>query len=408
MSHNFMKFFFQAKNSIGATKKGFIEASNKEAAVSLLQDRGMLLLSIQQESEIPEILKFAQHLWEGISLREVAVFFRQMSILIEAKVSIITSMRAVAEQTENMYLRTIIWDMINDLEDGMPFSEAMTKYPNVFEPLAISMVRAGELSGNLERSVSFLADNGEKNFELNSKIKGALFYPLFVLSAAVIIGFVVFTVVLPKLTAVFKDLGAEVPWYTKILMQAGDFMSQYWWAVLFFLIALIGSAVWYLKTPEGKKEWDILKMKIPLVGDIFKFVYLARFAENLGVLLTGGIPIVRALTLVGGVVNSSAYEAVILRAAEEVKKGGTMSSVLARSPHFPSIVVQMIKIGEDSGKIADVLKYISVFYGKETDRITRNLSALLEPVMISFLGLGVGVLVFAILMPIYNLSTVIN
>ena len=400
-----MKFYFQAKSSTGDLREGHIEAINKDAAAATLQAKGFVPISIEQEKKTPELLKDLQHLWEGISLREVSVFFRQMATLIEAKVAIVYSMRAVADQTENVYLRTIIWDMVDDVEDGMTLSEAMSKHPDVFEPLAISMIQAGELSGNLERSISFLADNAEKNYDLTSKIKGALFYPGFVLSAAVVIGFVVSVVVLPKLTAVFKDLGVEVPWYTKILMSVGDFMSQYWWGVLFLILGLVFGTMYYMRSEDGKREWDFIKMKIPIVGNVFKYVYLARFAENLAVLLSGGIPIVRALVIISGVVNSTAYESVILRAADEVKKGGTMSSVFARSPIFPPIVAQMIKIGEDSGKISEVLKHIAVFYGKETDSITRNLSTMLEPILITFLGVGVAVLVFAILMPIYNLSS---
>ena len=400
-----MKFYFQAKSPSGELKEGHLEAVTKEAVATMLQAKSLVPLSIEQEREVPEIIKNIQHLWEGISLREVSVFFRQMATLIEARVSIVYSMRAVADQTENQYLRIVILEIVDDVEDGMTLSEAMSKHPTVFEPLAINMIQAGELSGNLERSISFLADNAEKNYELGSKIKGALFYPTFVLSAAVLIGFITSVVVLPKLTAVFKDMKVQIPWYTKVLMSFGDFMSQYWWAALITLVGVVGGVIYYVRTEDGKREWDLVKMKIPVVGNVFKFVYLARFAENLAVLLSGGIPIVRALTIISRVVNSTAYESVILRAADEVKKGGTMSSVFARSPIFPAIVPQMIKIGEDSGKISEVLKHIAIFYGKETDSLTRNLSTMLEPILISFLGLGVAVLVFSILMPIYNLSS---
>ncbi len=403
-----MKFFFKAKSLLGDMREGHIEAVSKDAAVAVLQSKGLVPLVVEQEKKVPEIMEDFQRIWEGVNLRETAVFFRQIATLIEAKVSIVSSMRAVAEQTENTYLRTVIWDMVDDVEDGTPLSEAMAKRNDVFEPLAVSMVKAGELSGNLERSIAFLADNAEKNYDLTSKIKSALFYPIFVLSASLVIGFIVFTTVLPKLMEIFKDLKAEIPWYTKALMSAGDFMSQYWWLVLILLATVITSVVLYMRTEDGKREWDIIKMKIPVIGNIFKYVYLARFSENLAVLLSGGIPIVKALTIVGSVVGSTAYESSILRAADEVKKGGTMSSVFARSSYFPPIVSQMIKIGEDSGKISEVLKHISVFYGQETDRITRNLSTMLEPILICFLGLGVAALVFAILVPIYNLSNMMG
>ena len=399
-----MKFSFQAKKTNGEVIIGKIYATNSNAAVAMLQEKGYIPLKIEKQEDVSSIVKDFQRLWEGVSLRELSVFFRQLATLIEAKVSIVSSLQAVGEQTENAFFRIIIGEMVNDIEDGMPFSEAMSRHGEVFENLSISMVKAGELSGNLQRSVLFLAENTEKNYELNAKIKGALFYPVFVFSAALIIGFIVFTVVLPKLTSIFNDMSVVVPWYTIVLMRVGDFMSVYWWLVGLGMIGVIGGTIYYARTEDGKKEWDVIKMKIPVIGMLFKYVYIARFSENLSVLLEGGIPIVRALVIVGEVVNSTVYESVILRAADEVKSGGSMSNVFARSEYFPPIVSQMIKIGEDSGKISEVLKHISVFYGKETDRITGNLSTMLEPILITFLGIGVGILVFAILMPIYNMA----
>jgi type IV pilus assembly protein PilC len=399
-----MKFLFEAKNSSGEIVKGRMDAINSDAAVAMLQEKGFVPLKIEKQEDVSAVVKDLQHLWEGVNLRELSVFFRQLATLIEAKVSIVSSLKAVGDQTENGFFKIVISEMLSDIEDGMPFSESMAKHPEVFETLAVSMVKAGELSGNMQRSILFLADNTEKNYELNSKIKGALFYPVFVLSAAVIIGFIVFTVVLPKLTNIFKDMNVAIPWYTAVLMKTGDFMSTYWWLVGMLIIAIIGGTFYYVKTSDGKREWDMLKMKIPIIGNLFQYVYISRFSENLAVLLDGGIPIVRALVIVSEVVNTTAYEGVILRAADEVKSGGTMSSVFARSEYFPPIVSQMIKIGEDSGKIAEVLRHMSVFYNQETDRITRNLSTMLEPILITGLGLGVGVLVFAILMPIYNIA----
>ena len=399
-----MKFLFQAKNSGGEVINGRMEAVNSDAAIAMLQEKGYIPLKIEKQDEVSTVMKDLHHLWEGVNLRELSVFFRQLATLIEAKVSIVSSLQAVGDQTENAYFRIVINEMLSDIEDGVPFSEAMSKHPEIFENLAVSMVKAGEISGNLQRSVLFLAENAEKNYELNSKIKGALFYPIFVLSAAIVIGFVVFTVVLPKLTNIFKDMNVEIPWYTAVLMKTGDFMSTYWWLVGLGIVAVIGGTIYYVKTEDGKREWDIMKMKMPVIGKLFQYVYISRFSENLSVLLDGGIPIVRALVIVSEVVNSTAYEAVILRAADEVKSGGSMSSVFARSEYFPPIVSQMVKIGEDAGKISEVLRHMSGFYNQETDRITRNLSTMLEPILITFLGIGVGILVFAILMPIYNIA----
>lgn len=399
-----MKFSFQAKGGSGEVREGNIEATTRDAAVALLQGKGLIPLVVEQQKEVPQMVKDLQKLWEGVSAREMSVFFRQLATLIEAKVAIVSSLKAVENQTDNAYLRTIIRDMVDDVQDGSALSEAMSKHTDTFEPLSISMVKAGEISGNLQRSISFLADNTEKNYEMSSRVKGALFYPAFVFSAALIIGFVVFTFVLPKLTGIFKDMNVEIPWYTTALMSIGDFMSVYWWAVLLGIFLVIAGTYYYISTEDGKREWDVIKMKLPIFGKLLQYIYIARFAENLAVLLDGGIPIVRALNIVSEVVDNSMYESIILRAADEVKTGGAMSGVFARSSYFPPIVAQMIKVGEDAGKVSEVLKNMASFYTKEVDRITRNLSTLLEPILISVLGLGVAVLVFAILVPIYNIA----
>lgn len=403
-----MKFIFKAKTQTGEIKEGTVEGVSKDAVVQILQNNGLVPLSVQQEKENSNFMKEIHKIWEGISLRELSIFFRQLSTLIEAKVPVVTSLQTVGEQTENKYLKIIVEEIVLDVKDGVPLSEALAKHPSVFTPLMISIVHAGEVSGNLQRSIVFIADNTEKTYELNGKIKSALFYPGFVLGASVIIGFVVFTIVLPKLTVIFKDMDVAIPWYTQLVISISDFMSVYWWLVLILIIASIGGIIYYLKTESGKQEWDDVKIKLPILGTLFRNVYMARFAENLSVLLNGGIPVVRALMIVGDVVNNRTLQGVILRAADEVKTGGVMSTVFARSNEFPPIIARMLKIGEDSGKIQDVLKNVSIFYEREVDRMTKNIATLIEPVLIVILGIGVAFLVFTILMPIYNIAGQIN
>lgn len=399
-----MKFIFKAKDPRGDIREGKIDAVSKDAATALLQEKSLIPISIELEAQKSQVLKDLEHLWEGVSLRELSVFYRQLSTLIEAKVSIVAAIDAVSQQMENVYLRTIAGEMMDDIQDGMPFSESMAKHRDVFDSLAINIIKAGEVSGNLQRSMNFLAENTEKNYELNSKIKGALFYPGFVLSIALLVGFVVFAFVIPKLTGIFTEMNVEIPWYTKMMMGIGSFMSAYWWLVLFFMLGIVASLAYYFKTEEGRKDFDALKIKIPIIGNIFQYIYVARFSENLAVLLEGGIPIVKALVIVSEVVNNSLYEGVILRSADEVKTGGAMSNVFFRSKLFPPIVSQMIKIGEETGKISEVLGHIAVFYTRETDRITNNLSKILEPILIVFLGIGVAIIVFSVLVPIYNIA----
>jgi len=399
-----MKFNFQAKNSEGEVREGRIEASNRNEAISVLQEKGLIPISLKDENESNNFLYDIEKIWSSVNQQELAVFYRQFSTLVEAKVSITVALKAIEEQTEDKLLGSVLIEMIGDIEDGMALSESMMKHTEVFSSLAINMVRAGEISGNLQKSISFIADNTEKAYQLNSKVKSALMYPSFVLGAAVFIGFVVFTIVLPKLTRVFDDMNVDIPWYTRLIMDAGNFMQSFWWAVLIAIGAGVVGILYYVKTDSGKDDLDQIKLKIPIIKKMLKYVYISRFSENLSILLVGGIPIVKALVIVGDIVDNGVYRKIILRAADEVKTGGVMSSVFVRYEEFPPILAKMIKVGEETGKISDVLNNIAAFYDQEIDRMTKNMTALIEPILIVALGIGVAILVFAILMPIYSLT----
>jgi type II secretory pathway component PulF len=235
-----------------------------------------------------------------------------------------------------------------------------------------------------------------------------MMYPSIVLIVFFIIGFLVISFILPRLTAMIKDLNADIPWYTAVIITVGDFMSKYWWAVAFIIMGVIGSVVYYIKTPDGRKEWDQVKINLPVVGIIFRYVYIVRFSENLAVLLAGGIPIVRALDIVSTVINNSVYEAIFVKTSEQVKIGGNIHSVLERSELIPPVVSHMIRIGEESGQIESVLGHISRFYEQETEMMTKNLSTLLEPVLMIIIGVMVGFMAVAVIMPIYDIAGQIN
>lgn len=399
-----MKFVFKARDQKGIIKEGIIEAINEESAVQVLQKNNLIPISIEQEEKTSQFFKDIQRIWEGINQREISIFFRQLATLIEAKVPITQSLMAIEEQTSNKFMQSVIREVSDDIQEGMSFSESLAKHPTVFSTLVVSIVRAGEVSGNLQQAVIFVADSIEKNYQLTSRIKSALFYPAFVIVVALIIGFIVVTVILPKLTGVIKELNVEVPWYTKVIMFIGDFMSVYWWAVLIVIFGFIGGFIYYVKTETGKREWDQVKLKIPIIGGLFRAIYLARFADNLSLMVMAGIPIVRALKIVSEVVTNSVYQSVILRAADEVKTGGHISTILARSADIPPIVSQMTRIGEETGKLGEVLKSVTSFYEQEVDRTSRNLATMIEPVLIVILGIGVAILVFAILLPIYDIA----
>jgi len=229
-------------------------------------------------------------------------------------------------------------------------------------------------------------------------------YPIFVISVAAVIGFLTMTWILPRLTSVIKDLNVDVPWYTYLMIKIGDFMQVYWWAVLIIIMGLVASIIYYARSEDGSREWARLKLKLPIIGTLFKYVYITRFSENLSVLLRGGIPIVRALIVVADVVDNIVYKNIILKAAQDVKVGGEINAEFFKHEEFPPMVSSMIKIGEETGRLGEILEDISKFYNAEVDQITRNLSSIIEPILIVVLGIGVGVLVFSVLLPIYNIA----
>lgn len=399
-----MKFIFKARSRSGELKEGTIEASSNEAAVEVLQKNELFPVSIREEKKNGSLAEFFSKYFDSVNSKELMVFFRQLAILIEAKVPIVSALSAIKEQTSNKYFQKVIEEMVNDIQDGASFSDALGKHRNIFSTLSINIIKAGEISGNLKSSTEYVADNIEKNYNLTSSVKSAMMYPAVVLVIFLIIAFVVMSFIVPRLTQMIQSISATVPWYTAFIINLSSFMANYWWAILVVVLGVVGWILYYIKTEEGKKEWDQIKIKLPIVGTIYQYVYITRFADNLAVLLAGGIPIIGALTLVGSVINNSVYEEIFVKAAEEVKIGGNMSSVLKKSSYIPPIVSQMVKIGEESGQIDLVLKHVARFYQQETDEMTKNLSVLLEPVLIVIIGAAVGFLAFSIIMPIYNIA----
>jgi type IV pilus assembly protein PilC len=399
-----MKFIFKAKTKNGELKEGVIEAANSDAAIAVLQKNDLFPISIANEEADKSVIKTILKYYDRVTDRELVIFFRQLAILIEARISIIIALTAILEQTSNKFFVKVLKETIADIENGLPFSDALGKHRDVFSVLVVNVIRAGETSGNLKKSIEYIAENIEKNYTLASRVRSAMIYPSIILVVFFLIGFIMVSFILPKLTAIIKELNAYIPWYTKIIIKVGDFMSVYWWAVLIIILGFIGGVLYYVRTAQGKREWDQMKIKLPVFGIIFRGIYIARFAQNLKVLLSGGIPIIRALNITSTVINNTVYETLLKKAADEVKVGGNISNAFSKSLLIPPVVSHMMKIGEDSGQIEQVLTHIGNFYEQETDMTTKNLSTLIEPVLMIIIGIGVGFMAFAILMPIYNIA----
>lgn len=403
-----MKFFFRAKNKQGEIKEGTVDAANQNLALDLIQKNELFPISVKKEASQSSLVDKLLSYLNRVSVKELMLFFRQLAILIEARVPIVYSLQAIKDQMENSFFQIAIGEIINDIQDGLSFSDALKKRPEIFSNLSVNIINSGENSGNLKQSVEYVAHSLEKNYNLSQKIKSAFIYPAVVMTVFFAIGFIFITFIIPKLTAVIKDMGIDFPWHTKLIIVFSDFMAAYWWLVLLGIVGTILGLIFYASSQDGKKMMDKLKIQAPVFGSIFQNLYIARFTENLAILLTGGIPIIRAITLSSSVVNNSVYEEIFLKAAYELKIGGNINSVFKKSEYIPAIVSQMIKVGEESGQLDMVLRYIATFYGEETETATKNLSVLLEPFIMIIIGTAVGFLVFSILMPIYNVASQIT
>lgn len=400
-----MRFAFKAKDKSGIMREGSVDALSSEAATKVLQQNELFPIYIEEEKSSEPLIKRFLKLFERVKEKELMLFFKQLSILIEAKVPIVTSLEAIKLQNKNLFFQRVVEETISNVQDGMPLSDALNKNKEVFGNLAINIIKAGEISGNLRKSIDYVADNIEKNYKLSGKVKAALLYPGVILVVFFVIGFVFIAFILPRLTSMIKSLDVTIPWYTQLVIQFSDFMNQFWWAAALIILSVVGGFYYYIRTDSGKRELDELKLKLPLFGPIFEKIYIARFADNLNVLLAGGLPIVRSLILASSVVDNVVYQGLFLRLADEVKIGGNMSDVLKKSKYIPPIVSQIIKIGEESGEIEVVLGYISKFYEQEVDSATKNLSTLIEPILMVIIGVAVAGLVISILMPIYNIAS---
>ncbi len=399
-----MKYKYKARSKDGQLQKGLVEAGSSRTAKEVLMKNGLTLVSLSEAKEIP-IISSIMRTWEGVRPREFVIFSRQLSVLIDSKVPLLSALNSIATQIDNRFFALKINSIIVDIDGGSSFSDALAKHPNTFSKFYINMVRAGEASGTLQKALNDLADNVEKNFELTAKLRGALYYPGFILSAMFAVGFLMMSFVMPKLLEILEETSVILPLQTRILIWVSNFFANYWWAIGAATIGGIIAFLYYIKTEDGKKEFDRWILRIPIVKTMLHNVYIARFSENLATLIQSGLPITTGLLITADVVGNDVYREIIREAANEIKKGGGIAEVLNRYDEIPPVVVKMVRVGENTGRIDYTLSKITEFYTKETDRMVKNFSSLIEPILMVFLAIGVGILVSAVLLPIYQVAT---
>ena len=399
-----MPFFeYRARDKKNRITTGVVEAPSISAADKILAGQGWLVLSVKKRKKTAHLEDYLKFL-NRVSTRDLVAFSRQFAVMIAANLPVVQALRVLVKQTTNTYFKTIISEMANEVEGGAKLSAALSHYPNIFSDFYVNIVGSGETIGKLDKVLHYLADQQEKDYDLMSKIKGAMIYPIFVLMAMAGIGVVMMIFVIPKLTDVLKETGGDLPMATKILMGASDFMIHYWWLLLGGVIVLAVTVRVFLKTPAGKKFFDYFLLKLPIFGKLFQRIYLIRFTRSLATLVVGGVALTKGLKITAGIVGNTVYRDLITRTIKEVEEGNSISTVFMESKEMPQMVSQMLIVGEKTGRIDKVLERLTDFYTMEMDNLITNLTSLMEPLIMVILGVGVGIMVAAIIMPMYNMA----
>lgn len=400
-----MLFTYEVIDEKGEKKNGSIEAINVDVAITSLQRRGLVLSSIKEANTNSSFLNSKISIFDHVSGKDIVIMSRQLATLFEAQVSALRVFRLLAGETENNLLRSKMNVIADDLQGGSSISAALAKHPKIFDDFYVSMVKTGEESGKLDEVFEYLADYLDRSYELSAKVRGALIYPAFVVVTFLTVMILMFTMVIPKISGILTESGAALPIYTTIILGVSNFLVQNGFLLLVGFAIAIFFLVRFMRTPSGKIIFDQLKLQIPYLSTLFKKLYLSRLADNMNTMLSSGIQIVRALELTSNIINNSVYQQILVNAMEAVKGGKTLSESLANNPHeIPGIMVQMTRVGEETGEVGSILKTLADFYTREVKTAVDSLVSLIEPAMIVFLGGGVAVLLAAVLVPIYNIA----
>ena len=398
-----MRFKYKVITISGMEQVGKINAVSMDKAVELLQKHKLVITHIKQDKEWISFNKLFSFL-HRVSSKKIVMFSKELSVLLMAGIPLVEALKIQHDQEENAYFKEQLFLIANMIDDGSSFSSALSRFPNIFSDFYVNIIKSGEASGTMQKSLNHLADYIEKQYLLNSKVKNALMYPGVIISGFAIVGAVMMAFVIPQLTSIFRENDQELPLPTKILILVSDFMKDNFFLLIIAVVVLFYGVKKYIATQEGKENFDKLVFKIPKFNSIFQKFYVARFAENLSMLIKSGVPIISALKISGDVVGNEVYKKIIYSSIDEVKIGGSVAYAFERSDQLPPLVPRMIRIGEKTGKLDSVLKDVSEFYTKEVNIAVDGLMALIEPVLIFILGAGVGILVAAILMPIYQMT----
>ena len=397
-------FTYTALDQEGNTRQGTIDAVNIDVGIAALQRRGLVISSIEPV-EKGGVLESKISIFDRVTNADVVMVSRQITTLFEAQVSALRAFRLLAAEARTPVLGDKLTQIANDIQSGSTISAALSRHPKMFSSFYVSMVRAGEESGKLDETFSFLADHLDRNYEITQKARNALIYPAFIIATFLVVMVLMMTLVIPNLAVMLADSGQAVPIYTRFVIAISEFIRDY---ILLILILLIGGGYFlfrYSMTEKGREMFSRSRLEFPAIGGVFQKIFLSRIADNLSTMLRSGVQVLRGLEVSADVVEDATYSRVLRQAAADVKGGLPLSEALRKHREMPGIVVAMIKIGEETGNMAQILETMARFYRREGNNAVDTLVGLIEPIMIVALALGVAVLLASVLIPIYNIAS---
>ncbi len=403
-------FKYELREASGAVSTGTVQARSVNEATAMLRNRSGYLLSVSPAGGAQSVLGALRsvNIQTGPGLKDVHGFTNQLAVMIKAGINIRTALEGVADQVENVKFQKMLHQIKSDVESGRSFSDALARYPKVFGPLYINMVRASELSGNFGDMLERIADYLDQQMETRRMVRGAMIYPAIIAIMAVGTTIFLLTFVLPKFTELFSSKEALLPTPTLALMKISEFMRTSWHFLVGAVVVLGVGFVWGIRTPIGREYWDRAKLKFPLFSRMFRALYITRGLHTMGELITAGVPMLETLGITAKVSGNTVHSRMWMSVHESVKEGSKIAEPLSRQPLLPLNVIQMIAAGEDSGKLGEVLQDVSEFYSKELRSTIKAVTAMIEPLMIVIMGALVGFIAMSIILPIFKLSSLVK
>ncbi len=395
---------WKGRDRNGSPQSGVLIGDNKESVIAALRRQQIVVTTVKEKGKEIALPKFGG----GIKQKNIAVFTRQFSVMIDAGLPLVQCLDILGQQQENKAFQKVILQVRQDVESGSSLAEALRKHPQAFSDLYVHMVAAGEAGGILDTILQRLANYIEKSVKLKSQVRSALVYPIAVISIAIIVIYIILWKVIPVFATLFESLGTQLPFLTQVIVNVSRFIGSFWWLIMLVVFGAIFAIRQYYATEPGRYQIDKLLLKAPVIGMLLRKIAVARFCRTLGTLLSSGVAILESLDITARTSGNAVIEEAILKVRKDVEEGKTLAEPLARTEQFPPMVCQMVGVGEQTGAMDTMLSKIADFYEDEVDAAVEGMMALLEPVMISFLGVVIGTIVVAMYLPMFSLISQIG